>query len=285
MATTNDIKDSTLELKIAILIPSVLSFSTSFILALIIVIYRRQQTLLSRFVFSMAVSDIVYTFMGVFFTFERYFERCPWFLSSIREYTRLVSCGIAISFAYATVRLTKATKNDIGAPFVKKCLIWVLLIPFVYVAIFLIFYRHEYLDVLCWYGVTTGTVQTNHVGYMLKLPLVLGFLVTFIMYSNVIIYIKRKMEQENNWQLSNKLYELLVYPLGILICYFWFFLEDFSAGYDFIRVVDIVFQQLQGFINFLIFGMNYQTRNHLKKYSQYLSNRTYEFFPFKGEGQ
>jgi len=86
------------------------------------------------------------------------------------------------------------------------------------------------------------------------------------------------MAREGNFRISNNLYELLIYPLGIFVCYAWLFLERFDSSYNAIRMIDIFGQQLQGLINFLIYGMNYQTRTQLKDYWNRISGKMHEFF-------
>lgn len=263
--------------KLAILIPSIISLTSSLILTIVMVTYRSRQTTLSKFVFSMALSDLVYAFMGIFFTFDRYFQKCPTFLSTTRQYTRMVSCGLAIVFALTTSLLAKTGKTDPGKNFVHKSFMAVLVSPLIFVLFFILLFPHEYLDLLCWYDTETEEPNSDTARHILEFPLVMTFIITFGIYSFLIIYIKRKMAREGNIKLSGNLYELLLYPLGVFVCYVWFFLENFHEPKSPIRTVDIIGQQLQGTINFVIYGMNYHTRTQMKDYWNRIRNRFHEF--------
>jgi len=223
--------------------------------------------------------------MGIFFTFDRYFQKCPTFLSVTRQYTRLVSCGLAVVFALTTSLLAKTGKMDPGKNFVHKSFMTVLVSPLVFVLFFVIFFPHEYLDLLCWYDIDTQELNSEWARHLLEVPLILTFVTTLGIYSFLIIYIKRKMAREGNIKLSGNLYELLIYPLGIFVCYIWFFLENFNASKTSIRTVDIIGQQLQGTINFVIYGMNYHTRTQMKDYWNRIRNRTHEFLHLQEKEQ
>ena len=116
----------------------------------------------------------------------------------------------------------------------------------------------------------------------MELPIIASLIGAIIIHSTTLVFLKRKLEQEGNFNFIKNLYELFIYPFGILLCYFWFFLESLDNENNFIRTADVFFQQSQGFINFLIFGLNYQTRTYIKTYCQKAWTRIYEFFHVTG---
>lgn len=260
------------------LIPSALSFLTSFTLALIIGAERNRQSTLSKFILLLALSDLVYACMGFLFGLNLFGPTCPAPFAMIREYTRLVSFSITIVFAVTISMLAKTGNSEASSRFRMKCFICIIIFPALCVAGIFFISSSEYLDILCWKEVVADqSFMQGVTAFLLRLPVLVTFFVTFLLYWNVIIHTKKKMEGEGNDHISKKLYELLVYPLGIVICYMWFLVNGFSSGYGFIRKMDIFSQQMQGLVNFFIFGMNYQTRTQIKGYWQRISGRMYEF--------
>jgi nitrate reductase NapE component len=266
------------KLDAVILIPSALSFLTSLALALIIGADRTRQSTLSKFILALALSDLVYACLGILFAFNSFGATCPTSFTLIREYTRLISFSITIAFAVTISLLAKTGNAEASSRFKTKCFICIILLPALCVAGIFSISSSEYLDILCWKEVTPDqSFGQGLTAFFLRLPVLVTFFVTFLLYWNVIIHTKRKMEAEGYEHFSKKLYELLIYPLGIVICYIWFLANGFSSGYGFVRKMDIFSQQMQGLVNFFIFGMNYQTRTQIKDYWQRVSGRMYEF--------
>ena len=91
-------------------------------------------------------------------------------------------------------------------------------------------------------------IDQYHIGYTMRFPRALSIrddlsigecMTASELIENMRSNKKRKMEAERNVQFSGNLYELLIYPLGILICYAWYFFETFGSVYNFVRIMPV----------------------------------------------
>jgi len=148
-------------------------------------------------------------------------------------------------------------------------------VPLIWAFVFLFLGVYGAADVYC----SIRSSLPNSEQLMYNFLAYFGILFLTIIF-NVYCYIKVIWIMKNSGfgkEANAIFFELLLYPLGLIICYSFTCADriylSFGEKITWLEYVHVFLLQLQGFVNALIYGMNYQVRTQIRRMFKRCKNR------------
>lgn len=250
-----------------LLISSVLSLAALLVLFLLHFVKKISQHILASYFRVIIISDFIYTISGLLIFYTDHQKGCLGYIGAIRSYFRLVSIAGAFSLAWIIRNLAVAENEDVYKKLPWSHFFRIFLIPLTIVLPFRNLSLNKHSDVICW--------ASHDLALIDKLPIFLPvcLAIGIIIWEHLFIIFELREKWKNEKSISvYDIRELFIYPLGLIACYIWMIFDDPRASRGSIRWLNVFFQQSQGLMHLLVYGLGYETRSYFKRVYKRMKN-------------
>jgi hypothetical protein len=116
---------------------------------------------------------------------------------------------------FRTLRSLASLLPEVDLESIREISRWIIVVPAVWIFIFICFFPHEYMDMVCLHNNAEITYISNYFKIIFGFPMLLTIGMTIYWLITIIKFLKVKIEPEE----STKMKELFIYPCCIFICY------------------------------------------------------------------